>query len=513
MVKLIKLNAPFTATNPLYDALAQFTAYFNEDIILKPYSKIALRNIQFSTPNVDSITAGQGLRVSLKNNINGSKNWKTILIDEKNYRNDELAMELYRLLNSGFLPTDCPLIRTGIYNRVMFDVGYTDKNVMHIDFKFMEDNYNTNLTTNENITFDNEDLTYSKTANFGQWDYISSGKLPISLCTGSLNFNINGTDDVNGCAIGIMVNLYSPDDPNTQPNDSDFYFKIYTEGGTYWYKKILEEPIDTTIPAQDQDLVNVAIQQGSFKLIITRDDETVIETQASTLIDYVGGEGENADVAGNYIDNKLEYYVFFGLKNQNSKIIDIAWTPNPYFSSNENGITKTPKPTPHVVVNSLSDAVPSTVSLDFLQGFNHQIGFNNIYYEQTGVSGSFVGDLSTTDIRLPDGFYVVLDNVRLNSYDFNTVQKVGNRNQPIGRRKNILANITSFDFLTNYNLVSYETDAPTFIDMDNKDPINLNSISVSVYDNDNNLLTIGSPDPELTTTLTKCPLKLTLLID
>lgn len=508
MVKLIKLNAPFQAGNPLKETKAQFTAYFNEDIILKPYSRIALRNIQFSTPNVDSIEPGQGMRISLKDNTNGSKNWKTVLINNLTYQNNELGFYMYEKINSAFVATDCPLIRQGVLNRVMFDVGYTDKNVMHIDFKFIEDYYNSNLTTNTNIAYNDTTLEYTKTGNFGNWDYISTGNLPICLGTGTLDCNIDGLDDVNGCAIGIIEGLWSPANPGDQPTDENFYFKTYTEGGTYWYKRSLEEAVDTGIAVEDQDLMSIRIQLGGFALIIVRADGEVVETPAVMAITY---NGVNED--DNFTEVKLQYYGFFGLKNENSKVNDIRWTQSPYYSSNENGITKTPQPTPHVVVNSLSDAVPSTVSLDFLQGFNLQIGFNNVYYEQTGVSGSFVGDLSTTDIRLPDGFYVVLDNIRLNSYDFNTVQKVGNSSQPMGRRKNILANIASFEFLTTYNLVCYETDSPTFIDMDNKEPINLNSISVSIYDNDNNLLSVGEIDQELTTTLSKCPIKLTLLID
>jgi len=498
MVKLIKLNAPFASASALSNEnKAQFTAYFNEDIIIKPNSRIALRNIQFSTPNVDDIVAGQGMRVSLKDNANGSKNWNTILMNPNTYQGEELGLHIYEKLNSGFLKTDCPLICTGIYNRVMFDVGYSDKNVMHIDFKFIEDYYNTNLTTSENISYNDTTLEYSKSGNYGEWDYVDTGNLPICLGTGTLDCHINGLDDVNGCAIGIIRGLLPENTPIT---DDLFWFKVYTEDETYWYKKYEELSVDTGITAEDDDLIGIKIEKGFFILTIVRGDGTVLNDVATSAIFYTEIDYDATQ------QTKSDYYAYFGLKDEDSKISDIRWTQNPYFSSNENGITKTPQPTPHVVVSSLSDAVPSTVSIDFLQGFNLQIGFNNIYYDLTGVSGSFVGDLSTTDIRLPDGFYVVLDNIRLNSYDFNPVAK-------IGRRKNILANVTSFDFLTTYNLISYETDAPTFIDMDNKDYINLNSISVSVYDNDNNLLSVGEIDQELTTTLTKTPLKLTLLID
>ena len=509
MVKLIKLNAPIQQ-KPLEDTKAQFTAYFNEDIILKPFSKIALRNIQFSSPNVDSIVAGQGLKVSLKDNLDGSKNWKTILVSDKTYVEEQLGFEIYKLLNSAFLISDCPLIRTGIHNRVMFDVGYTDKNVMHIDFKFTEDNYNAGLSTNSNISYNDTTLVYSKNANFGEWDYVNTGKIPLSLGTGVTQFVMEGAQD--GCAIAIYPGLFTPDDPDDQPDDVDFYLKVYTEGGTYWYKKSLEEAVNSGFNVVNLDTVHIFIQQGNFVVAITRPGgvgPTI--TIVTTPIEYADfNEDVDVDVL---TQEKLEYYGFFGLKNETSSFKDIRWTPNPYFSSDENGIVKTPQPTPHVVINSLSDAVPSTVSLDFLQGFNYEIGFNSVYYQLTGVSGSFIGDLTTTDLRLPDGFYVVLDNIRLNSYDFNTTQRSGNGTQPMGRRKNILANITSFDLLTTYNIISYETDAPTFIDIDNKDPITLNSISVSVYDNDNNLLSVGSPDVELTTTLTKCPLKLTLLVD
>lgn len=506
MVKLIKLNAPFNESEYAINISnkAQFTAYFNEDIIIKPNSRIALRNIQFSTTNYDDVESGQGLKISLEDNLDGSKNWKTLLIPPDQYVDNELNSYLYTNINSMFEQLDCPLIRAGIYNRVMFQTGYTDKQLYHIDFKFVEDYYNTNLTTSENIEYDNGTLIYTKTDNDGAWDYVNTGNLPLCLGTGTLNLTLTDDININGVAIGIMDKVV----PSTETvSDTDFYFKVYTENDTYWYIKKNDEATDTGVECMMDDLVEIKVEKGFFSLYITRESGEVIDNIVNQPIIYTYILNEDYSNA-----EPTNYYGYFGLKDEESQMKDIRWTQNPYYSSNENGIVKTPTPTPHIVVDSLSDAVPSTVSLDFLAQFGKQLGYNQVYYQSTGVSGSFVGDLTTTDVSLPDGFYVVLNNIRLSAYDYSSQLGKNNPTQQ-GRRKNIVANVTSFDFLTNYNLITYETDAPTFIDMDNTQPINLNTIEVTVYDNDNNIILLGLPDPDLITTENKCLLKLTLLVD
>jgi hypothetical protein len=506
MVKLIKLNAPFNQKD--YEEnlsnKAQFTAYFNEDIIIKPNSRIALRNIQFSTINYDDVVSGQGLKISLADNLDGSKNWKTLLITPRQYKDNELNADLYTFINGMFFQTDCPLIRTGIYNRVMFQTGYTDKQLYHIDFKFVEDYYNTNLTTSSNITYNEETLIYSKTDNDGAWDYIDTGNLPLCLGTGTLNVTLTDDININGVAIGIIDKVV----PSTETvSDTDFFVKFYTENDTYWYNVRGTGAVNTDVECMMDDLMEIKIEKGFFRLTVTRngEDDYILIKQESIIYTYILNEDYTTPLPTNY-------YGYFGLKDEDSQMKDIRWTQNPYYSSNENGIVKTPTPTPHVVVDSLSDAVPSTVSLDFLADFGRLLGYNQVYYEITGVSGSFVGDLTTTDTSLPDGFYVVLNNIRLSAYDYSSQLGKNNPTQQ-GRRKNIVANVTSFDFLTNYNLITYETDAPTFIDMDNTQPVNLNTIEVTVYDNDNNIILLGLPDPDLITTENKCLLKLTLLVD
>jgi hypothetical protein len=496
-MKLIKLNSP--TLEGLNNSRAQFTAYFQEDIILKPFSKIALRNIQMTTKAIDDIVAGMRLRVSLKDNLNGSKNWKDVFVPSLETSGEDLQYILYGALNSTFSIPDCPLIRTGVHNRIMFETDYNDVNKFIISFKFIEDYYNTNLTTNDNIQYNDTTLAYTKSGNFDNWDYISSGNLPLCLGTGALRFTLGGsTTGSNGCAIGIIQGLDEDNQPYTTPDDSQFYYKVYTQGGTYWYKTYGNVAVDTDVSALENDYVEILIQEGLFILYIR---DSVINTQ------QINFTQNNENTNDEY--TKPQYYAYFGLLNENSVFKDILWTQNPFFSSNETGIIKLPLPIPHVVVNSVSDAVPSTISLDFLQGFGQILGFNNVYYDLTGVSGSFIGDLSVNEVRLPDGFYVVLDNIRLTSYDYNLVPKSGG----VGRRKSILANICSYDYLAKYNLITYETDAPSFIDMDNKEPITLNTISISVYDNDNNLVELGEIDSAFVTTKNGCPLKLTILVD
>lgn len=489
MVKLIKLSS-----NTLIDDKARFTTYFNEDIHLKENSKIALRNLQLSPVNIDIVTGGQGMKVSLYDNLDGSKNYKTIIIPAGEYITDYgLAYEVYSALNSAFVLTDTKLIRTGIYNRIMWNVDFDDNNKISIDYKQIEDNYNTSLTTNENISYDDGTLIYSKTGNFGNYDYLSTGSLPVNLCTGTLKFTLSGTE-LGGCLIGLVKEIIS----TSAVTIDDFYFAVYTAddplGRTYVYKKSGQPAIDTGIAAQLNDVMEIRIQEGKFLLYVNG----VHIQSINKPIEYTSTNEEGHE-------SIQQYYAYFGLKDEDSQMKDIIWTQNPFYSTNENGTYFSPVD-PLLVQSSVNDAVPSNVTIDFLNKFNFNLGFQKSFYQNNAVSGTFTSENSVTELRLPDGLYVVIDNLRLNSYDYNVIDN-------IGRRKNIVANLLRYDFTTRYNMILYETDSPTFIDVDNKFPMTLNSLTISIYDQDNNLLAVGAPDEYLTTSISKTPIKLTLLID
>jgi hypothetical protein len=95
--------------------------------------------------------------------------------------------------------------------------------------------------------------------------------------------------------------------------------------------------------------------------------------------------------------------------------------------------------------------------------------------------------------------------LKLNSYDYNELNVTG-------RRKNILSNITNFDFIDTYNIVKYETDYPIYIDLDNKEPFLLNTLTISIYNQYNELLKLGMPDTYLIFGGSHI-IKMTLLID
>jgi preprotein translocase subunit SecB len=479
MVKLIKLNS-----QDLLDinAKARFSCQFQEDIILKPYSKIALRNIQFTPSDKDYFVTDKSFEVSLKTNLNGSLNNKLVTLPNQDYGGlFDIVGTITNKLNSAFVTTDCPLIRTGIYNRVMFKCDFDDLLKVYIDFKFIEDNYNTNLTTSTNIEYDDTNQTYTKTGNNNVWDFIGSGNIPICGGTGTLNFVSQSTG---GLLIGVSEISNSKD-------IDDLDLAVFTDNtsGFYQYQIKGQAPITTLNPIVAGDKMELVIEEGLFKFKITRGTGTVILTNISKT--FV---------------SETSYYAYFGIKYLNAEFSNITWTQNPFVVSDENGIRYVP--TTHIIQSALSDATPSDVNITFLNDTNRFLGFEKINYKITGVSGSFVADKSSVNINLPDGFYVVIENIRLNSYDYNIRDKSG-------RRKNILANITNYNFSTTYNLITYETDYPIYIDIDNKEPIFINYITISIYDQSNEIVDLGILNQSLINSNPDfyAPVKLTLLID
>ena len=478
MVKLIKLNSQGLVD---INQKARFSCQFQEDIILKPYSKIALRNVQLTMADDRLEISGKGLEVSLKTNLNGSLNNKTVTIADGEYNGlIDLAGEINRKLNSSFIITDCPLIRTGIYNRVMFKCALDEIFKFYIDFKFIEDNYNTNLTTSQYIEYDDTNQTYTKTGNNDTWDFIGSGNIPLCEGTGTLNFV---SQSLGGLLVGVST-------ISNAENIEDLDFVVFTDNTSGFYQYIIkgQAPIITLTPIVAGDKMELRIEEGKFKFIITRANTTVVITNVIKTF------------------NGFSYYAYFGIKYLNSAFSNITWTQNPFVVSDENGIRFVP--TTHIIQSALSDATPSDVNITFLNNTNLLLGFDKINYKITGVSGSFIADKTSINKSIPDGFYVVIENIRLNSYDYNVRDKSG-------RRKNILANITNYNFSTTYNLISYETDYPVYIDVDNKEPIFINYITVAIYDQSNEIITLGEINQGLVSSNPDfyAPVKLTLLID
>jgi len=479
MVKLIKLNSQGLLD---INAKARFSCQFQEDIILKPNSKIALRNIQFTPSDKDYDISGKSFEVSLKTNLNGSLNNKLVTIPDGQYGGlFDIVGTITDELNSAFLTTDCPLIRTGIYNRVMFKCNFDDLLKVYIDFKFIEDNYNTNLTTSTNIEYDDTNQTYTKTGNNDAWDFVGSGNLPICGGTGTLNFVSQSTG---GLLVGVSEISNSKD-------IDDLDLAVFTDNTSNFYQYKLKDqtPVITLNPIIAGDKMELRIEEGSFKFIITRANTTVVTTNVAKTFRSVDS-----------------YYAYFGIKYLNAEFSNITWTQNPFIVSDENGIRFVP--TTHIIQSALSDATPSDVNITFLNDTNRFLGFEKINYKITGVSGSFIAEKSSVNINLPDGFYVVIENIRLNSYDYNIRDKSG-------RRKNILANITNYNFSTTYNLISYETDYPIYIDIDNKEPVFINYITISIYDQSNEIVNLGLINSFLINSNPDfyAPVKLTLLID
>lgn len=488
MVKLIKLvSQPAEELN----YRGQFTANFQEDIILKPFSKIALRNIFFSEDKKVVIGEGMGILLSLKTNTNGSLNNIDIPIPSGEYTTTEMTTLLFKLINKSLSITDCPLIRPGTHNRVMFNTQLVDNSKLGIYFYFMEDSINTSLTTNPNISYDDTTLVYSKTGNDGEWDFISTGVLPISQGTGIARFALETT--------GVMLGVASR--PNLT-NFNDIDFKVFTQGIVYYYQFGSNTAQPTAILIEANDIVELLTQNGKFQLQITRDGGAgdIVSTDIYLDIRFI----EENDLEG------LDYYNYFGLLNDTSSFKDIYFTPNPFYKSDENGI-KIQLPE-HVVINSLSDAVPSDVNIsfygvnEFAEGLHTVLGFTNISYKVTGVSGSFVAE----NIFFQEGtggYAVFIDNLRLTSYDFSE-SKVGRNTVRMGIRKNILSTIIDYSFDPNYSTIEYETDFPIFIDIDNKEPVNLGQLSISIrYLGNNEIIDLNEESG------TDYPIIMTLLID
>ncbi len=454
MVKLIKVNAP-----TLIEDKARFTIFFQEDIQVNENARIALRNIQMSPDPTIIVGEGCGMDISLYRNANNTLNNVRVSIPAGEYSQLELEEVIFNTLNSSFLQTDCAVSgRAPLLNRVQFQTT-SSSGKFDISCKFTADQYNSGLSANANIAYDATTQRYTKTANNNNWDYIKS-IIPMCRGTGTIACNIlNNSGSLDGCAIGFYGITQTP------------LFTIFTENGFYKYIDNNNDPVQTIFAVQNNDRVELMIQQGRAKLKITRNNGTVVNTTVEKLLP-TSYDGHS--------------YAFLALKTTQSCLREFTWTQDP-FLTNVDGVIKKAD-TEYIYSSNLSDASPQTVDITFLQAMNRFLGYEKISYSQTGVSLSFIAEKAFSSTKIPDGFYIVLDNMKLDSYDYDGTDSVG-----IGRRKNVLANITEYTLATTHNLITYETDDPIYIDISNKNKFSLNSITFSIYDQENNLLKCQSP--------------------
>lgn len=475
-MKLIRLTT--------LDQNARFDCNFSNDILLKPYSQIALQNVSVESQNNQIIVDDTNNEVDFQVSSSGAYGGvKTIQLekgtfDANNYTDllDDLTSKLNKTVISAGKGLGLQW-RANINSNNKVEVGYKISQESEFDTDWTLVNivrsatqYQSTggpVTTNANYMYLEKPITKG------------GGRIKFRI----RNINKNGADDQNGFILALSLT-----DPSTfsGPVDSsniDYGIRGIGNGDAYEYI-LLGTSFATGTNLNytgsgnaTNDTVSLEISEGKIKFKIYQDDGA-------------GGYNEILLNEEDY-DSDFDLYpviIFRGGATSNPARFSLStstlrYTDDPYLNSvsrpleldGELGSTTPPSQSRVATLNYLDFKEESLAN--FL-GFNFKripiTGTNRV------IEALYTADRNFDATDVSDAFVVELLNINLNSFSFDV-----NKNR--GEKKNILAVIPQSD--TNNQLI-YDTQYPLFLDINNSETINLSTIQARILKSDLSELSI-----------------------
>lgn len=471
---------------------ATFDSTFNENLILPPNSKIALQSVSAGVERKDLVVDGTNneIQYQIATGVN-----RTVFVPAGQYRatnTDDLLRYITRELNKSCdfrQGVDATQKMLGIQwlaeknKDKKVSIGYRigrygpHKNSWAFTNTSAIDALSTTFRATEaiNPTTDNSRnciLPY----------LISRGNGFIRCRTGSLLAGTAADQEGIGYIIGLTDNL---DATGADLETDDFTYAIHVTivGGQKLYR-VYEDGVHN--PTYDTNMITyvgddvdnehqeVTINGGTIDINIYRTG-TNLPTQLATYQITDAPAPPSGEV-----ETKLRPFFVFRGGNVNSTANFIRATPSPYGDQPPDlqqpdiiGVGAPPRP-PAATEGANFIFFESAELSDFL-GYNKQrIPPNGTIQAYEKV---YIADSEFPIPQEADAFLVLLDNLQLDSYDsYSSTQEPSG-----GQRKNLLTVIPSSN---ETGTLVYEPSYPTFINLNNQNPIFLRNIKARILRND-----------------------------
>jgi hypothetical protein len=440
-MKLIRMTHEPAGTNEK-DKLI-FNSTINEDMLIKPDSKVALQSISFETFNKDLIVNASNNTVRV--NINGTYN-ANFELEEETYRShefDNFINDMEIKFNGGLAFNETVL-------GTEFAVYINSANFLRIDFQRGD-------IGTEDLELKNVQEvagTYTRLeAGTGNNAFIY-GRVPIARGAGYLRARIpNVPNNPDGVMLGLTSDAKS--DQTNFINTEDIKYGIRVDNNSYYY---IVNGVETQVAdtPTNGDILEVQIDLGDIRIgYYNVGDININEIHA--VSDF-----------RDFPDTK-NLYPAIVLQDQpvnNVSVDEVSFAGTPYEDDLQNVAKVSGLDAPEPYTGTYQWFV-EWATLDFAQN----LGFN------TRITPTIKSDVDLGVLRAPkkfdqnnhhDHFVIELDNINLKSYDD---EKKG--------RLNILA-VTSE---TDDNLIfRFRPPYPTFMDIDNANPMTMRNIRMKVLD-------------------------------
>lgn len=501
------------------ESTAFFDNSFNEDIIIKPNSKISLTNLTAEIPTnslvVDSDNDTVSYQLQNANAGNNSGGQKTISLINGKYggggiSTDSLISQVQTRLNASMTSMLSPDI-SEIVGASSKEIGGMWKVAKHTDttgqkitslqveYKMSLNKKITSTTIDElgwvkeNVALTTAGLTGRTGGTLNTFDSYMYNSNYLSMGGGCIRASIYNLIDSTDATLsddqlGIAI-AFSDKDPATWIDDIDpdnygyenivcgvqvsksdsEYAVINPDGWDDETTELTPTTFGTTIG--DNDILQVGMSFGKIGVQIVQDDGAGGQDNSEVFVPLTAPD-----------TTKLYPIIFFlggGATGATAdsgacRLGNLSYFDNPYVFTRSSSDA-------HVLGSIFPQPQNTNSSNSYFnwgaQTLANHLGYNDVYYPTDATYTLFTTSFSVkgerriiTDATKNDNYIVELMNLQLQSYDGYS----DNVNNIRAGRKNILATIP-LDQDTN-NILRYNATTPYFLDLDNKDDVILRNI-------------------------------------
>ena len=481
------------------DRNANFSNNFNEDIIIEKDSQICVNTVSMEVDTTDVIINSNNDNIFWKFLVTGTERRITLThtAEGNPYNNNNfniLLSDITNKLNASLSPDGIEIGRqwrcaVNAKNKISIEnkqADYTDRGDMfkaNVPVKVLPTaggdaqsvmtvapsatGTKCNQVAGEAVKNSNFSMTYSNHS--------------ITKGCGIFRVKLNNIVDTNadvlkqGFIIGVAKTSPSSYIDSRSMTDADMSFAIHLSRTDAPYAKIIDGVRTALVHSVnfkgignvENDVLEVQISLGKLKLILYSDTKSV-----PTILHEVDYDGVTA------------FYPFIVMRGTSTTIANIKKTTTDPFFDPPLGITSVIEDYDSMTVKPPTGTTRSAnafIRFDDSAGdqLSEFLGFTSPRFPVEGNLTArqldFEGQLKFNFTDLSDAFVVMMDNIRLLSYDGFSQNKTG------GGRQNIICIIPKSD---SDNTILYEPNNNNWLDMDNADKITLRQIKARILKND-----------------------------
>ena len=462
---------------------AEFDAIFNDQVVIPPNSQIALQSASLSLLPQSIVVDGEnnGLTYVIAPNVE-----RTVLFTQNKTYFFTNIQDFYddmtlKLNQSTFLsPTDGSKKMLGLEWKVEQNLNKKTQ----IGYKIgRHANYHSEWTLSDTAEVTGSNPTNYKygqestqtpssdaSSNFIFSGIISRGNGYLRARINTLVYDGTGTSDNQGFYVALTENL-DVTTTTLELNDIRYGVQVTFDGaGNRIYNTIVDGVATLS-----------AVTPGYINAGNTNNDIIEVGVDGNTIIfnAYQGGSSSptslRSGTAINYLDMaKLKPIGVFNGTRDKASANQVRLTPSPYsvtqlVDNDEQGLSVPPTSSPSASAkNSLAfESEEVALFLGFISQNVPAPGEPDI----VGAEVNFIANFQNHIAQEADAILVELQNLQIESFDSfsNTATPTG------GQRRNLLSVIPATNVTNN---IVYEPPYPTFLDLNNKDPIYLRNLRV-----------------------------------